>query len=506
MSNTETSELPRPLIALCWLVTLTVTLLPVLRAELPPGADMLNHVARLHVLHTLPFDTDLQRYYLSGWGILPNLAMDIVTWPLLYFMSAYQAGKAFVVISILLMFAGVSALRFQLHGKVGLLPLCVALIAYNAPLAMGFANFYFGLGLSLLMIAGWLAMTNRPGWQRTGIGNLFAIMLFFTHLIILGLYGFILAMHRGGEYLRGERINVRRDTPLIAQFIIPAILWFQVKAPAHGTETVFGSLFTRLEALITPVLYFNDFDIVIAIALIALLGWLLASRRIGVAAPLLIPILALSILSLLMPVRLAGVWLTHIRLPVMVALLLISAIEIRMEERRLRVLIAATLVLFTMLRLEKVDRSIAGCDAKRLEFTDVISALPTGARVLPVFEKSSVTGDCIFSNYWNLPALAVIEKSVFYPMMFVHMQPLAIRPEFNHLVQKIAEPAPPELLSGNAVTYGEADWNATITARWRKEFDYLIWLHPGTKPGLIPKGISAIGGAEFFTLYRIDDK
>jgi len=503
--NFGTSETSRPVVFFCWLVTLTITLLPALRAEFPPGADMLNHVARLHILHTLPADIDLQRYYQSDWGILPNLAMDVVTWPLLHFLSAYQAGNAFIAVSILLMFAGVSALRFQLHGKVGLLPLCVALITYNAPLAMGFVNFYFGLGLALLMIAGWRYMNARSIWLRIAVGSIFATVLFFTHLIVVGLYGFVLFMLRSAEVLRGNRIIVRQDAPLVAQFIIPAILWFQVKAPAHGTEIVFGSLFTRLEALITPVLYFNDFDIIIALALVILLGWLLVTHRITIAAPLVLPILALTVLSLLMPVRLAGVWLTHIRLPVMVALLLISAIEVHMEERRLRALIAAALVIFTMLRLEKVDRSIAGCDVKRSQFVEIISALPNGARVLPVVEKSSVTGDCIFSNYWHLPSLAVIEKSVFYPMMFVHMQPLAIRPKFGHLVQKIAEPTPPELLSGNIATYGEADWNKTIAASWRKEFDHLIWLHPGTKPRHTPDGITNIGGATFFTLYRIDN-
>jgi hypothetical protein len=487
-----------------WAVTFAITLWPMARADFPLGADMLNHVSRLHVLHTLPADSDLQKFYLADWGILPNLALDIIALPLLDYLTPYQAGKAFIGLSIILLFFGVSALRRQLFGKVGLLPLCVALIAYNAPLAFGFANFYFGLGLALLMVVGWRASEVWPWWARAVIGSIFAITLFFTHLIVVALYAFILFSLRGTEILRHKRLNFDQDAPLIIQFIVPAILWLNVKAAAHGTETIFGSAYNRFEALITPVLYFNEFDIAVGLAVIGLIFFLLFTKRLRVAPAFQLTIVALILVSLLMPVRLMGVWLTHIRLPVMVALLLIATIEINIDDRRFRILLAATLVLFTLLRLDKVDRYISGCDDRRQQFFEVIAPLPKGARILPVIEQSSITGDCLFSDYWHMSSMAVIEKSAFYPMMFVHMQPLAIRTELSHLVQKIAEPAPVVLLSGNTDTYGEADWNAVIAANWRKEFDYLVWLHPGTNISKTPEDITEVSRADFVRLFRID--
>ncbi len=500
------TPLSRPLTFLFWLITLSLTLLPILRAEYPPGADMLNHLARVHILHNLPNDIDLQRYYQADWNIIPNLAFDVFAAPLLYVLPTPMVGKLFIALAILMMFAGVSALRFQLHGRVGLLPLCVGLIAYSAPVALGFANYCFGLGLMLMMIAVWRWSEQiSPGTQFV-IASILSVGLFFSHLIAFGLYAFTLFAMRLAKWRQGLRPDLRKDLPLIGQFIIPALLWFQVGPSGVGTETVFGSPFTRIEALISPVLYFNDFDIVVAVSLLILLAWLLITRRITLSPVLLLPIIALGVISLIMPVRLIGVWLTHIRVPLLVALLLIAALEVHIAEHKLRNVIAIALITFGLLRLEKVDTSISSCDTKRQEFAKALAPLEKGSRLLPVIEDDSVTGDCLFSNYWHLPSLAVIEKSAFYPMMFVHLQPLAIRSEFIPLVQKIAEPASPELLHGETNAHGEPDWNTTIAANWRNDFDYLIWLHPGTRPKRIPDHVKMIARSEFFTIFKIQQK
>ncbi len=494
---------PQILTFLCWLITLTLTLLPILAAEYPPGADMLNHLARVHILHNLANDADLSQYYQADWSIIPNLAIDVFAAPLLYVLPTAIVGKLFIALTLMMMFAGVSALRFQLYGKIGLLPLCVGLIAYSTPVALGLANYGFGLGLMMMMIAAWCWSEQISPAARFVMGCILSVVLFFSHLIAFGLYAFTLFSMRLAEWRHGLRPDIRQDFPLIGQFIIPVILWFQVGPSGVGTETIFGSPFTRLEALISPVLYFNDFDIVAALSLLILLAWLLISRRVTLSPVLLLPIIALLIISLIMPVRLIGIWLTHIRIPLLVALLVIAALEVHIAERKLRNVVAIALIIIGLLRLEKVHTSIATCDAKRQEFASALAPLQNGSRLLTVIEKDSVTGDCLFSNYWHLPSLAVIQKSAFYPMMFVHLQPLAIRPQFSHLVQKISEPASPKLLHGETNARGEPAWNATIATNWRNDFDYLVWLHPGTNPKRIPQHVRKVAGEEFFSIFKI---
>jgi len=491
---------------LMWITILSAILYPLVQADYPPGADMLNHVARVHVLYNLPNDPALQKYYQADWGIIPNLAFDLFSVPLLNVMSAAMAGKLFIGLTLLLMFAGVSALRYILFGRVGLLPLCVGLVAYSAPIALGFANFSFGIGLMLLMLAGWLALSRQKYQLRFAVGTCFSLILFFTHLIVFGLYTAVLVSVRANELLRGGKWNLRTESLIVGPLLLPACLWFWVKPSAMGTQTVFGSFAGRLEALMSPVMYFNNFDIAVAISLLVIIAWLLSSQRARINPVLLIAIIMLTVIALLMPVRLFGVWLTHIRLPLVVALLFIAAVEIRIPERKLRGLIVLALLTIGGFRLDKVTHSINLCDDKRQQFSRAMAVIETGARLLPVIEPDSTTGDCLFSGYWHLPAIAVIDKSTFNPMMFVHLQPLAFRPEYRPLIQKVAQPASPGLLAGEPFAPGEPRWNAVIAAKWREKFDYLIWLHPGTSPKRVPLDLQFLSRSDFFTIYKIPGK
>ncbi len=497
----------RPVITtVLWMAVPLVTLTPLILAELPHGADMLNHVARAHVLANLADDADLRRFYRADWSIIPNLAIDWVMLALMKVMTPYQAGRAFIGLAILLMFAGAAALRHQVTGRVGLLPLATALIAYGAPVAIGLANFTLGIGLVMLGIAAWLA-TRRWPWpgRLVAMGGI-ALALFFTHLMALGGYGLVIGVMRLAELWRTRRIEFDQDAVLAGQFVLPFLLWLQVKAPTHGTETLFGNMWSRVEVVATPVLFFNDFDLAVAAVLAVLLGWLVISRRATLAAVLVAPAIALTAISLLMPVELFGIWLTHVRFPLLVALLLIAGLHVRIEERPLRLAVIAIVVALAVLRLDKVNDRMASCDAKGQAFIAALDTVPRGTRMLPVIEPASVTGDCLFSGYWHMPSLAVIERSAMFPLMFVHLQPLAFQPPYRHLIQEKSRAATPMMLVGEADPLVEPMWNEAIVGKWRGQFDVIAWLHPETRASVPPVGLERIGGGDFFTLYRVNSR
>jgi len=202
-----------------------------------------------------------------------------------------------------------------------------------------------------------------------------------------------------------------------------------------------------------------------------------------------------------MPMQLFGVWLTHVRLPVITALLFLAAVQINLPERALRRAVVLALMVFAVIRLGKADQAISRCDDKRAEVIGALVPLERGARLLPVMEPGAVTGDCLFSNYWHMPALAVIEKSALYPQMFVQMQPLALAADFRHLSQPQQRPARPDELNGNGRS--GTPWSRMIRDRWRTGFDYLFWLHPGTRPGRVPAGLRIANEGSFFTIFKI---
>jgi len=490
------------LVGALWLAVLAATLAPLLAADLPPGADILNHVARGHVLARLTGDADLQRFYTSDWSVIPNMANDLLMLGLLKLMTPYQAGRVIVGLAIVTLFAGVALLRHQVTGRVGLLPLATALFAYNAAIAIGLVNFTLGAGLAVLGVAAWLA-TGRWAWPaRLLAAGVIAVGLFFVHLMALGAYGLILGLMRLDAFRRDPRLEPA-DMALVGQFLVPVVLWFQVPAPSHGTLTTFGGAWSRLDAVASPVMFFNDFDLAAAAVLLILLVWGLARRYLVLAPVLVAPVIGLALVSLAMPAELFGIWLTHVRFPLLAALLVLAGLEVRLDDRRLTILLTVTLALVGGLRLDKVHDRMQRCDSQGRAFMQALDVVPRGARLLPVIEPAAETGDCLFSGYWHMPSLAVIERSVFFPLMFVHLQPLDIRQPYRHLIQEKARPATPMMLAGQADPMVEAAWNAAIVDKWRREFDVVAWLHPGVAASPPPEGLRRIGGGDFFTLYEV---
>lgn len=493
---------PWPL-ALAWTVVVGATLAPLLRAQVPPGADMINHLARVHVFKHAGEDPDLSRYYEPAWQLLPNLAFDALMVPLLAVLDTYTAGTAFLALSLAGLFAGVAALRRVIHGRAGWAPLLVALIAYSPLVAIGLANFLFGCGALLAALALFMG-SRRWSWSARAVTwSAASTLLFLTHAMIAAVYGLIVMTIYARELISSSRPPSRNDLPIAGQFLVPACLWLMVKSPTHGTLTLFGPLRARLEAVISPVFYFRDWELLLAVCLAVLIVWLLASKRVTIAPALRAPLLVIAGVALVMPMQLLGVWLTHVRLPVIAALLLIAAVRLEDRDRRMRGAIIAALLVMAVLRLVKVDAAMSVCDARRAEVIAAAAALPRGTRLLPVMAPDAVTGDCLFSNYWHMPALAVIERAAFYPQMFVHMQPLRLSPGYQDLSQAQQRPAFPRELSPE--TTGDAPWPRLIGAEWRRRFDVLFWLHPGTRPGPVPEGLRVAARGSFFTVFAITD-
>lgn len=485
--------------ALLWLAVVAATLAPILTAQVPPGADMPNHIARAHILAHLAGDTDLQRYYEPAWQVLPNLAADGIMLALMPFMDAYAAGKSTLVLAVLLLFAGTALLRRAVTGRVGLMPLGAALFVYSPLLALGLVNFLIGAGLVLVATALWLMGRRWPWPAHLAVASGLATLVFLAHALALAAYGLIVAALRLGQWRHCDRPSWREDGVLAASFAVPAALWLMVKASTHGGLTRFGGWRERLDALIAPSSYFQDSDLAVAAGLAVLAAWLLWTGRLKAAPALRWPLLALVAVALVMPQQLLGVWLTHIRLPVIAALMFLAAAEVRLPDRKLLTAVVAALAVFGAVRLATVERAVAHCDAKRQEMQSALATLPKAPRILPVITPDAVVGDCLFSNYWHMPALAVIDKSALFPLIFVNMQPLALAPDVRHLSRHQQRALFSDELSGRP----RDAWGRMIAEGWRRDFDHLVWMYPGTTPPAASAGVDAVASGSFFTIYRI---
>src|SRR5947208_15331000 len=71
--------------------------IPIWTHPLPPLSDYVNHLARMHVLATLPKNAALQGFYEIDWQVIPNLTMDIIVPVLARVMNIYVAGQVYIV-------------------------------------------------------------------------------------------------------------------------------------------------------------------------------------------------------------------------------------------------------------------------------------------------------------------------------------------------------------------------------------------------------------------------
>src|SRR6267142_7111231 len=58
-------------------LTLLISI-PIWTHQLPPLSDYVNHLARMHVIATLPNNPQLAAFYELNWQVIPNLTMDLI--------------------------------------------------------------------------------------------------------------------------------------------------------------------------------------------------------------------------------------------------------------------------------------------------------------------------------------------------------------------------------------------------------------------------------------------
>src|SRR5262249_19925641 len=137
---------------------------PLLLTNLPPLGDYLNHLARMYVITQIDTDPVLARMYEVQWGVVPNLAMDLLVPPLSKIMPLTVAGRVFVALTVLLPLAGVVVLHRVSFQTRQLWPLSAVAVAYNGLFFWGLLNFVASMGVALLAVALWLRERDRSDW------------------------------------------------------------------------------------------------------------------------------------------------------------------------------------------------------------------------------------------------------------------------------------------------------------------------------------------------------
>lgn len=503
-------------------LTLTaIALYPIFSVTVPPLVDYPNHLARMHILASWDSDPALQKNYIADWKLHPNMAMELIVPFLARFMPIYMAGKVFIAATLLVLLGGTLTLRKVVVGRIGLWPVVTFLFLYNHVLFWGFLDYLFTAGLALFAFSGWIVMQGRGPWLRGAVFSCVAAALFVGHIFGLFVYGLLVSGYELAKLWDRRKIDrvLLRDWAVTGvQFVLPAFLFIQwMIGNSTGDRTIneFGPLATRFVGLISPVhIGLPRIDIPTAVFLAILLVLCRSNKSVGFAPELKVPVLVMAGVAILMPHYLSGVWGTHIRIPTMIACVLVAGVRFGPEAKRISTRIACAAVAMLCLRTAVISHNWADFDRKFDEFRDASAAIVPGSRIFVVEDDEDLPPGKIATygmQFWHLPALAVIERSAFLPNMFTGHIGLRASEAVEHINSPVGMPLsraflrdsidPAESRFPLGFHYSRYIW--VYWTGWPAHFDYLVSVRFANVENPAPEQLEAVERGSFFDIYRI---
>jgi len=499
-----------------WLTTLALLsvalLAPLLITDVPPILDYPNHLARLVLLTAGPEDPVLGRIFMPHWSVIPNLVVDVVGPILLHLLPVHTAGRCLLAGILLLNLAGVLALHYAFFQRLSFWPLASGLCAYNSTFLLGFLNWQIGSGLAMLFAAGWLTWRDRKP-VATVLGAVAAsIVLFFCHL--MGLVFFLVLISSAEMHIiRDRRTLLFRAAGLLPVVTGPTLLSLMTSIRDAPTAPQWMSLHNKLVQVASPFInYVLCLDMATAVLLYGgvLLGIVAGWFKIASRAVLAVVVLTISYPVL--PFDLMSASFLDTRVAVMLGFLLFAAVDpVRLSPRACQGIAFGCTVLFVV-RMAVLAEVWAEHRRDLAELREVIAGVPPGAIVyvtnVPQEEapaywdagpRSRRLSNTLRADY-HLPALLLIERGAFWPVLFANpaQQPIRLRPAYAKLAQQAHDidiPSHADLV---------ADPGQGKSAL--RDFDFVLMLEAGADPALadfVPKCLTLLSGTDFAALFRV---
>jgi hypothetical protein len=514
-------------------LVIAFALLPVLRADLPPLADLPNHLARAHVIERLSSSADLQKHYALEWRLLSFQSTDFVLPWLAKAFGLAGAAKIYVAATLLLLLGGTAALHRALFGRIGLWPAVSALFLFNFLLAWGFIAFLSAAGLALLLFAAWIRTEEKGGLIRANGFASAALILLVCHLFAFGCYAVLVGGYELGQALRPGAL--RRGAPLgqrvlrlavAAATFVPALIVIAFSLDTSvRTILQFGGIADIARGFVSPTIMYLDWADLLVTYAVAMAAWLLYRRKaLGFDRRMLLPLAILFVLALVMPVSLASVWGANLRIPCLLAFLLVASSDLRLSPRAANRL-AAGLVLLLAVRAVALSLTWSGYEGDVAEFRAADRRIAPGSRVLatafPV-DYQQRRDPAIFPLV-HLAAFSVIDRDAFLPSLFSFATPLRFRADtrdptafaFQPMEKIVWQPRNPAFASADAATrqavedlaernrLSDSYLSVVDWAHWPEDFDYLVVFHFDSRANPVPALLTEVAQGRTFTIYRI---
>jgi hypothetical protein len=486
---------------------LFLTCLPILLTPLPPLNDYPQHIARVYILANRDQSQFLTEYYAPDWAFQANLAIEAVMLPMAKFLPVQSVGRIFLFLILLVTSSGVLALHRVTHRRWSIWPLLVFFVLYNRVFLGGIIAYLFTLGLTMWMLALWIAMRDRRVLLRATISTALALLVMLGHLGAFAVYAFSVAGYESWRHLSGPRhwyaLSIRDLLATLPQVVVPTIV-FLLASKTSGNAG--GFRYDFLQKLTAPLNLFYDYHLIfdavcfIALLIFALLG--LLNGWIRICPPLLGSVVALIIAYFAVPYVMFGSHGADRRLTVAIALVAIAATDWSPATVPKRRAIVMALALLLSIRIAIVFYTWHADQSVYRQYLAAIDTLPQGGRlgVLYAHDSSETLDD---PPVQFVAQYAIICRQAFVATTFTMPgeQPLRFRPPYDTIAKRspsVYGPAELRRLWASRSSSDEPFQWSTLSY-----YDYVLVIGGQSFHREPPDWIKPTFAGEGFTLYKV---
>jgi hypothetical protein len=408
-------------------LALLIVLWPLFLVTFPPFLDYYSHLARVHITASIGAFSE---FYAVNEITPPNVALDVIVGALQKIVPLETAGWLFIVSIPLIQFSGLWMLNRTLHGRqaVPIGPLLGSLIVYNSVLTMGFLSYLFGLGLMLWMFWLWLLVRERSAWIAVTAGTAATLVLYFAHIIVLGLYGIVVFGYELQRLLEDRKKAVRERSFFFLRsgipFLPPALLYV---TSFHGDMQLVqysqNYLLGKLHAII-GILSTGSSPLILSVAGPAIVGALAMSLgRAKFSSSMILPVTMLTLMFLVAPTTLGDGRYFEDRLVLPIALLICACVHVEFRDRGRALAVMGALLAVLAIRGVDLSRDFMRFDAevrRSLQLFERIEPRSTVAVAIDTTHPEYSWSARGRAN-WHVASLAALKAPIF--VATTHAQP-----------------------------------------------------------------------------------
>lgn len=422
-------------------VLMALSAVPLFLTELPPLLDYPNHLARMHLLPSLPSPI-LQQFYAVAWAPLPNLGMDGVVPFLARFTPLDWAGKLFIFLTFALLTGGTAAIHRVLFGRWTLWPCLAFLLLYTRLLLWGFMGYLFGCGLALAAFAAWIGLRKRHWALQILLGCVFASAIYVAHLLAFGIYAVLIAGYEFGLawHARSRPVAALRDLAIGGAPFLPALLL--MSANSSTGQIIYANPLRKIDLLFSVFDNYNrPFDIGCFVLIVLAVAVAFQRRWVKLAPEMSGPLIGLVLLYLAMPTQLFTASGADRRIPMMIFLVVIAGSRFIAPHPALeRYFMMVAAILFAV-RLAVVGVVWHNTGRLYAELLPSFDTVPRGSCIATAFDREGLSVQKAPLAHFSTMAVARRDAFVTTLFAFPTQQPIELTIEARTLADTLSPDA-----------------------------------------------------------------